>query len=143
MSTKSGIPSWQRTQATTPPTVTDEQLSEPEEQPETPSATRVEESTVEDSHAERTTSLEQASKFLEHPTIRDAPREKKVAFLQSKGVEAEDIETLLESVKQEHASSDLSEEAERAWSTVRDSCQFGACSRHILETETGRDVRML
>ncbi|KAF2460322.1 peroxisomal membrane anchor protein conserved region-domain-containing protein [Lineolata rhizophorae] len=41
------------------------------------------------------TLLEQAARFLEDPSIKDAPRERKVAFLESKGIEAEDIAKLL------------------------------------------------
>jgi hypothetical protein len=40
--------------------------------------------------------LEQARKFLDDDEIRSAPREKKVAFLESKGVQKEDIKTLLD-----------------------------------------------
>ncbi|KAL8802850.1 MAG: hypothetical protein Q9182_003537 [Xanthomendoza sp. 2 TL-2023] len=40
--------------------------------------------------------LEQASKFLAEDDIRDAPREKKIAFLQSKGLVDEEISTLLD-----------------------------------------------
>lgn len=39
--------------------------------------------------------LEQARKFLEDESIRDAPRERKVAFLETKGVSPEQIEQLL------------------------------------------------
>jgi hypothetical protein len=63
--------------------------------------------------------LEQASRFLDDASIRDAPREKKVAFLESKGVSVEDIETLLGAKTEEIASPELEEAGERAWSTVR------------------------
>ena len=40
-------------------------------------------------------SLEQAEKLLEDDSMRDAPHERKVEFLQSKGLQADDIEKLL------------------------------------------------
>lgn len=38
---------------------------------------------------------EQAAKFLQDPNIQDADRERKIAFLASKGVKRDDIEALL------------------------------------------------
>lgn len=61
--------------------------------------------------------LDQASRFLEDATIRDAPREKKVAFLESKGVKAENIETLLGADAQDGNQIELEETGERAWSS--------------------------
>ena len=66
--------------------------------------------------------LDQASRFLEDPNIRDAPREKKVVFLQAKGVSPEDIETLLGKAVQEDASLDLEAAGARAWSSVSSTC---------------------
>ncbi|PGH36767.1 hypothetical protein GX50_00427 [[Emmonsia] crescens] len=43
----------------------------------------------------RETLIEQASRFLEDESIRDAPTDKKIAFLESKGLQNEDIQTLL------------------------------------------------
>src|SRR5271163_618666 len=37
----------------------------------------------------------QAKRFLEHESIRDAPREQKVEFLKKKGLQADDIQSLL------------------------------------------------
>lgn len=117
MSNKAGIPSWQRAQPTTPsPSSTSEQEPKPESQAESPPAAGTEESTTDVSQSDSASLLQQASTFLEDPTIRDAPREKKVAFLQSKGLQSEDIEKLLG--KQEDASVDLSKDGERAWSKV-------------------------
>ncbi|KZM19213.1 uncharacterized protein EKO05_0006433 [Ascochyta rabiei] len=62
--------------------------------------------------------LDQASRFLEDANIRNAPREKKVVFLQAKGVSAEDIETLLGKAIPEDASPDLEAAGARAWSTT-------------------------
>jgi hypothetical protein len=42
-----------------------------------------------------TAMLEQAKKFLEDDEVKDAPTDKKIAFLESKGVGNEDIQTLL------------------------------------------------
>jgi len=39
--------------------------------------------------------LETAKRFLEEDDIRDAPTDKKIAFLESKGVKSEDIQRLL------------------------------------------------
>ncbi|KAK2810597.1 hypothetical protein FQN50_002854 [Emmonsiellopsis sp. PD_5] len=41
------------------------------------------------------TLLEQASRFLEDESIRDAPTDKKIAFLESKGLQNDDIQKLL------------------------------------------------
>jgi hypothetical protein len=62
--------------------------------------------------------LEQARQFLEDAAVRDSPREKKVAFLQSKGVGEEEIETLLPSSHGSTASADPTQDGERAWSKV-------------------------
>ncbi|EEQ87591.1 peroxin 14/17 [Blastomyces dermatitidis ER-3] len=43
----------------------------------------------------RETLIEQASRFLEDESIRDAPTDKKVSFLESKGLNNEDIQKLL------------------------------------------------
>jgi hypothetical protein len=62
--------------------------------------------------------LEQASKFLEDPTIRDAPWDKKVVFLRSKGVKDEEIEKLRKP-QPERSITDMESEGERAWPKVR------------------------
>jgi len=58
--------------------------------------------------------LEQASRFLDDDSIRDAPREKKVAFLERKGIQGQEIQKLLGSsgspVEEERTSSTPSEE---------------------------------
>lgn len=123
MAEKPKIPSWQRASADSPSTSPGDPTQHPESsddtegsasstvQAPTPTEEDVQEST-------NSTLLDQASRFLDDPTIRDAPREKKVAFLESKGVTAEDIETLLGSAAQEGSLIDLEEAGERAWSTV-------------------------
>jgi len=66
--------------------------------------------------------LSHASSFLDDPAIRDAPREDKVKFLQSKGLKAQDIETLLERqqpARDTGTAPDLSDAGERAWVAVR------------------------
>jgi hypothetical protein len=118
---KPSIPAWQRTATTDPPTLTAEQEPKPEnaaedstkpvaEEPASPEAAEKE--------ANTTGLLEQASRFLEDPNIRDAPREKKVVFLQAKGISSEDIETLLGKAIQEDVSPELEAAGARAWSTV-------------------------
>ncbi|KAK6385755.1 hypothetical protein LTS17_001327 [Exophiala oligosperma] len=52
--------------------------------------------------------LEQARKFLEEESIRDASRERKVAFLEQKGLTADQIEQLLSPKQEEEASSSSS-----------------------------------
>jgi hypothetical protein len=39
--------------------------------------------------------MEQATRFLQDPSIQNAPREQKIAFLESKGLKREDMEVLL------------------------------------------------
>lgn len=121
MSNKPSIPSWQRAQATPSQSPQDQEPAS-EQQPESSPAPGAEESTREDGQEvdlQDTPLSEQAAKFLEDPAIRDAPREKKVAFLESKGVKTEDIEALLETQIPQDASPDITEAGERAWSTVR------------------------
>jgi hypothetical protein len=48
-----------------------------------------------ESHPNTATMLEQAKKFLEDEEVKDAPTDKKIAFLESKGVGSEDIQQLL------------------------------------------------
>jgi hypothetical protein len=67
---------------------------------------------------EGSTLLAQASRFLEDPSIRDAPRDRKVTFLESKGVRSEEIDELLGKTIAEDAQPDITEAGERAWSTV-------------------------
>ncbi|KAF1949193.1 DUF726-domain-containing protein [Byssothecium circinans] len=116
---KPSIPSWQRAQVTAPTSPSEpEPSSEP--QPESSPAQTTGEPTKNEAQEKEPKSasiLEQASRFLEDPAIRDAPRDRKVAFLESKGVSSEDIEKLLERGIPEDASRDVSEAGERAWST--------------------------
>jgi hypothetical protein len=124
MSTKSGIPSWQQAQASSPPPppTTSEQEPQPEAQSDNEPLAQPTSHSAEPIKEEISTDakplLEQASRFLEDPAIRDAPREKKVAFLQSKGVQADDIERLLPLVPSGTTESYLSKEGERLWSKV-------------------------
>jgi hypothetical protein len=127
MSDKPTIPSWQRVAAdntdASPPKP--EQQAEADKQPERdissiPEAPTPTEDDLED--LEGPSLLEQARRFLGDATIRDAPREKKVAFLESKGVSAEDIGTLLGTESQQKDYVELEEVGERAWSTVSGGC---------------------
>lgn len=128
MSGKPGIPAWQRAQPSAAPApapasdeepkpkAPEEQLAvkaEPSSEPEQSQPTR------EEQQSQPPVLLDQAKQFLEDPAVRDSPREKKVAFLQSKGVEEEDIEKLLPSSPGSTAASDLTQDGERAWSKVR------------------------
>ncbi|OCK74202.1 hypothetical protein K432DRAFT_430168 [Lepidopterella palustris CBS 459.81] len=109
-SSKPSIPSWQRPQSTTP-------ASPPPPGPE--DSTQQKEPTQVETGLERTSLLEQASNFLEDPTIRDAPRERKVAFLESKGVNMDDITKLLGAPKEQTSSLDLSNSGEKAFRKSR------------------------
>ncbi|KAF2190732.1 hypothetical protein K469DRAFT_721631 [Zopfia rhizophila CBS 207.26] len=117
---KPSIPSWQRAQTAAPPPPTVEQEYKQEKEPESSAEPGAEESTKDesqpDSQLESTSFLDQVSRFLQDPTIRDAPREKKVAFLQSKGVGMEDIDRLLGPAQEDKAAVDISKEGERVWS---------------------------
>jgi hypothetical protein len=127
MSDKPTIPSWQRVAADNPDAspLKPEQQAEADKQPERdtssiPEAPTPTEDDLEDS--ESPSLLEQARRFLEDATIRDAPREKKVAFLESKGVSAEDIGTLLGAESQQKDYVELEEAGQRAWPTVSGGC---------------------
>jgi hypothetical protein len=127
MSDKPKIPSWQRASAEEPAKT----LPETEQQPEQPKEPETSTSPIADAPtpteddlegSESVSLLEQAKRFLDDDAIRDAPREKKVAFLESKGVSAEDIGTLLGEDMNEEANAQLEVAGERAWSTVRVEC---------------------
>lgn len=99
MSNKPSIPAWQRAStdnvASSPP---EHKVKSAQQQPveaPTPTEDDIESEDGGVQLSESSDLLEQASRFLEDPAIRDAPREKKVAFLESKGVSPEDVETLL------------------------------------------------
>tara|TARA_R110002003_G_scaffold41_23_gene3013 strand:- start:15471 stop:15890 length:420 start_codon:yes stop_codon:yes gene_type:complete len=129
MSDKPKIPSWQRASADQPstsstdpnvaiaPTPTEDDLEQPERSTSpvavapTPTEDDVEES-------DSTSLLDQARRFLDDATIRDAPRDKKIAFLEAKGVHARDIETLLGTAPGGDSHVNLEEAGERSWSTV-------------------------
>jgi hypothetical protein len=124
MSDKPGIPSWQRVSADSTAASPPEQDQQPEtsiQSEHSTSAIAEAPTPTEDDldNSESTSLLEQAKRFLDDATIRDAPREKKVTFLESKGVSADDIGTLLGTESQEKNHVGLEEAGERAWSTVR------------------------
>lgn len=90
-SKKRSIPEWQKQAAESaskesPSTTTKAREEQPEASP-------------------RTTLLEQASKFLEDESIRDAPTDRKVAFLESKGLRQNEIDKLLGVSRNTEASS--------------------------------------
>lgn len=62
-----------------------------------------------DLHASRASLLNQATNFLQDDDIRDAPTERKMAFLESKGLGELEIEGLLADSRNEVHSSDDSE----------------------------------
>jgi hypothetical protein len=124
MSNKPGIPSWQRPQATTsqsPPSLEPESKPESQESEEVNLSSDPEEAIEaekDESRLDSSALLEQASKFLEDPTIRDAPWDKKVIFLRSKGVRDEELEKLREP-QPEISITNMESESERAWPKVR------------------------
>lgn len=118
---KPSIPAWQRTATNDPSNLSTEEQPKPDNAAEDSTKPVAEESASSETpeEVERDTDLlAQASRFLEDPNIRDAPREKKAVFLQAKGVSSGDIETLLGKAIDENASPDLDEAGARAWSTV-------------------------
>jgi hypothetical protein len=120
MSNKPTIPEWQRASTDAPaasPEHDEVEAQQPVEAP-TPTEDDIGKQDSEEQFPESTDLQEQASRFLEDAAIRDAPREKKVAFLESKGVNHEDIESLLGMETRENLNSKLEEAGERAWSTV-------------------------
>ncbi|KAI9717044.1 MAG: hypothetical protein M1812_004979 [Candelaria pacifica] len=81
---KSSIPEWQRGVGT-----------EAKEQP----SPEAESSTKAEPPPSRPALLEQAAKFVEEDEVRDAPRERKVAFLESKGLDSSEIQKVLSEAK--------------------------------------------
>ncbi|GLA15597.1 hypothetical protein AnigIFM62618_002140 [Aspergillus niger] len=61
----------------------------------------------------RSTLIEQASKFLEDESIRDAPTDRKVSFLQSKGLREDEVNSLL-GISATSTASDTTEEEKAA-----------------------------
>ncbi|EAU38021.1 conserved hypothetical protein [Aspergillus terreus NIH2624] len=74
---KPSIPQWQQQQQQQPPSATSST---------SPSS---------DDTSSRATLVEQASKFLQDDSIRDAPLDRKISFLESKGLRNDEIEGLL------------------------------------------------
>ncbi|KAL4920147.1 peroxisomal membrane anchor protein conserved region-domain-containing protein [Aspergillus aurantiobrunneus] len=62
--------------------------------------------------ADRSTLLEQASKFLQDDSIRDAPTDRKIAFLESKGLASTEIDNLLGVSRNPEASGSSNNSAE-------------------------------
>jgi hypothetical protein len=86
MSPKSSIPAWQR--ATSLP-------GAEEQKPETSPPPSESTTDAAPQDAEPETLKEKARKFLEDPSIKDASSERKIAFLESKGLKREDVESLV------------------------------------------------
>ncbi len=83
---KAAVPSWQ--------IKAEDESAKEEEKPSPESPTRE-------------TIIEQAKKFLEEDEVRNASTDKKVAFLESKGLRAEEIRDLLGVIKNPEASSEV------------------------------------
>lgn len=102
MPPKSSIPAWQRPDAVLSPgdSSTPDEVAAPAQ--DQTSAKAPDEHPIEIVDEEEPASTEsreslreQAVKFLQDPNIQDAGRERKIAFLESKGVKRDDIEALL------------------------------------------------
>ena len=79
-SSKRSIPAWQRNSTL----------------PETEETSPAKETRPNETMEASSDTAERARKFLQDPSIRNAPKEKKLAFLQLKGLRKEDVESLLE-----------------------------------------------
>jgi hypothetical protein len=98
------IPAWQR--ATSLPGAEDVQVTaETTPAAEEPTKADAKEATHEAARSEEANSKadidelrDSAFKFLNDPSIKDAPRERKAAFLESKGLKKEEIDLLLSSL---------------------------------------------
>jgi hypothetical protein len=112
------IPSWQRAQSATPASPAQQRQAEPTPEPGT------EEFAEHQPAAEGVSLLEQASKFLKDPSIRDAPRDRKAAFLETKGLSKDEVEKLLGAELEQDTSSKLLKEGEEAWSKVSSIWEF-------------------
>jgi len=91
------IPSWQRAQPRPDPAPAAEESAKPETTPSTMETISTQAGAEESAgaHQSKDALLDTASKFLQDPVIRDAPRERKVAFLESKGVDKDHIQKVL------------------------------------------------
>ncbi|KAK2733483.1 hypothetical protein FQN57_002092 [Myotisia sp. PD_48] len=98
----SSIPSWQLGLAT--------QKAEPA----SPVVTENKPDTSDEVAEGKDTLLEQAKRFLQDESIRDAPTDRKIAFLESKGVSNDDIQSLLGDSRNQDATSDTAGEASLA-----------------------------
>ncbi|OQD81009.1 hypothetical protein PENANT_c030G06594 [Penicillium antarcticum] len=87
---KSSIPSWQRASSTAD---------------ESPSSSPSSDDAPAPSTTSRDDLLAQASKFLDDESIKDAPTDRKVTFLESKGLSSEDIQQVLGVSRNAEASS--------------------------------------
>lgn len=83
---KPGVPSWQLKSKDESPKVEEKPVPQP------PS---------------RETIIEQAKKFLEEDEVRNASTDKKIAFLESKGLRSEEIQGLLGITRNPEASSEV------------------------------------
>lgn len=103
------IPSWQRgdssSSSSSEPTAPSGTVRDPSS-PSNQDDSQQKRDGQRDIHASRATLLNQATKFLQDDDIRDAPTERKVAFLESKGLSELEIEGLLADSRNEDHSSD-------------------------------------
>lgn len=101
------IPSWQRAHARPTAAPGAEEAAKPQPASSTLETVSTQAGAEESAQKQHHSSalLDAASKFLQDPSIRDAPRERKAEFLESKGVSKDDIRKLLGSEGKGAASS--------------------------------------
>ncbi|KAF2089812.1 hypothetical protein K490DRAFT_35481 [Saccharata proteae CBS 121410] len=122
------IPSWQHAQQS-PDFSSDNAVDShdaaqpPKNSPNTPvePAPGAEESIKTTDLPESSPLKEQAAQFLQDPSVRDAPTERKRAFLKTKGVNDDVIDELVVETKAEDASVDVAVDAAEAWPKPRSS----------------------
>jgi hypothetical protein len=83
---KGGVPSWQKQQPQTP-----EENPIPDKSQSTPATTEP----ITSGSSSRASIVENARKFLEDEEVKNATTDKKIAFLESKGLDSDEIHELL------------------------------------------------
>lgn len=103
------------------PTIPDWQKTYVQSSADPDSATKDDASSTNEAHTSDAQLLEQAKRWLEDESIRHAPKERKVAFLEEKGLQGDDIQKLL-------VAKDTSEQ-ESEMKTVHDSASSSSTTK--------------
>ncbi|KAL2008709.1 hypothetical protein VTN00DRAFT_6903 [Thermoascus crustaceus] len=112
----SSIPEWQQQASSATPDESSASAQSSEEAPDT---------------ASRDTLLEQATRFLQDESIRDAPTDRKIAFLESKGLKGDEIQKLLGVSRNAEATS---QEGDQREDEAMSSTSSDASSEALVET---------